>query len=196
MRIISTEPMSYPRRLLPLLVLLLVSAPILAFDVLGLGENPQPSKAVYTQPKKAPNLNANGVVDRIVVKKGERRLYLMRGDEAFRSYKIALGYQPAGHKQRKGDGRTPEGIYFLDWRSDRSNYRKALHISYPNPQDRLRALGNGEDPGGMIMIHGQPNRRGEHRTGDWTFGCIAVSDLAIDEIWSYTSVGTPIEILP
>jgi murein L,D-transpeptidase YafK len=179
-----------------LLVALILPWPALAFDILGFTETPEPPKAASTPPKSAHRSPTTGPVDRIVVKKAERRLYLMRGDEPFRSYKIALGYQPTGRKQRKGDGRTPEGIYYLDWRSDRSNYRKALHISYPNMQDRLRALRKGDDPGGLIMIHGQPTRRGENRSGDWTFGCIAVSDLAIDEIWSYTSVGTTIEILP
>jgi murein L,D-transpeptidase YafK len=138
----------------------------------------------------------SGLADRIVIKKAERRLYLMRGDVPFRSYKVALGYQPTGHKKRKGDGRTPEGIYFMDWRNAASNYRKALHISYPNGQDRWRAMRQGDDPGGMIMIHGQPSRRGEEKSGDWTFGCVAVSNMAIDEIWSYTEVGTPVEILP
>jgi murein L,D-transpeptidase YafK len=169
----------------------------LAFDFLGRGEPPSATKASYSAPKATTGrTSSSGVIDRIVVKKGERRLYLMRGDEPFRSYKIALGYQPTGHKRYKGDGRTPEGIYFLDWRSDRSSYHKALHISYPNVQDRLRAVRKGEDPGGMIMIHGQPTSRGEMRSGDWTFGCIAVSDLAIDEIWSYTKDGTTVEILP
>ena len=77
-----------------------------------------------------------------------------------------------------------------------SHYRKALQISYPSEADRLRAMTKGVDPGGKIMIHGQPNDRREARTGDWTFGCIAVSDMEIDEIWSLTTKGTPVEILP
>lgn len=181
---------------LPLLVALILPWPALAFDILGFTEGPEPPKAAPTPPMATHRGPTAGPVDRIVVKKAERRLYLMRGDTPFRSYKIALGYQPKGHKQRKGDGRTPEGTYFLDWRNDRSNYRKALHISYPNMQDRLQAHRKGVDPGGLIMVHGQPTRRGESRVGDWTFGCIAVSDLAIDEIWTYASVGTPIEIIP
>jgi murein L,D-transpeptidase YafK len=131
-----------------------------------------------------------------VVKKSERRLYLMRGDNPFRVYRIALGYQPTGHKRYQGDGRTPEGRYYLDWRSANSQFYKAIHISYPSGQDLIRARSSGRDPGGMIMIHGQPTRRAEQKTGDWTFGCIAVSNLAIDEIWSYVDLGTPIEILP
>ena len=140
--------------------------------------------------------------DKIVVKKAERRLYLLQGEKPFRSYKISLGTSPEGHKERQGDGRTPEGRYYLDWRNPRSKFRKSLHISYPNTSDQLRARGKGLDPGGMIMIHGQPrpNRYRELQEiisgEDWTQGCIAVSDFAIDEIWTYTSDGTPIEILP
>jgi murein L,D-transpeptidase YafK len=188
--------MTHLSRFILLLTTLALPLSALAFDLLGWTDTPEPTKSAYTAPKPASRVSSISRVDRIVVKKGERKLYLMRGDEPFRTYKIALGYQPVGHKQRKGDGRTPEGIYYLDWRNERSGYRKALHISYPNSQDRLRAFHKGDDPGGMIMIHGQPTGRGEHRTGDWTFGCIAVSDLAIDEIWSYTSVGTRVEILP
>jgi murein L,D-transpeptidase YafK len=135
-------------------------------------------------------------VDRILVKKAERRLYLMRGDKPFKTYRIALGYQPKGHKRYQGDGRTPEGRYYLDWRSLNSKYYKAMHISYPSGRDLIRARSSGRDPGGAIMIHGQPSLRSGERRGDWTFGCIAVSNLAIDEIWSYVEVGTPIEILP
>lgn len=140
--------------------------------------------------------------DRVVVKKAERRLYLVKQDKPFRTYKISLGFKPEGHKQRQGDGRTPEGRYYLDWRNPGSKYRKSLHVSYPNYRDMLHARRRGENPGGMIMVHGQP--AGVHESalkqaiskGDWTEGCIAVSNLAIDEIWSYTRDGTPIEILP
>lgn len=134
--------------------------------------------------------------DRIVVKKRERRLYLMRGNAPIRTYRVALGYQPTGNKRYQGDGRTPEGRYFIDQRNDRSNYRKALRISYPSPSDRLRARTAGYEPGGLIMIHGQPNNASERRNGDWTFGCIAVTNMEIDEIWNLTNQGTPVEILP
>ena len=140
--------------------------------------------------------------DKVVVKKSERRRYLLQGEKPFRSYKISLGNNPEGHKERQGDGRTPEGRYHLDWRNPTSKFRKSLHISYPNTSDLLRARRNGVDPGGMIMIHGQPrpNRYRDLqeiiREEDWTQGCIAVSNYAIDEIWNYTANGTPIEILP
>ncbi|MBK1646257.1 hypothetical protein CKO25_16715 [Thiocapsa imhoffii] len=139
-----------------------------------------------------------GQADRVVVKKAERRLYLMRGSEPIRTYEIALGFQPIGHKARQGDGKTPEGRYRLDWRNDRSQFYKALHISYPNAQDRHRAHRQGQDPGGLILIHGQgrTSRPTGEQGRDWTHGCIAVSNQDIDEIWSLTMDGLPIDILP
>jgi murein L,D-transpeptidase YafK len=126
----------------------------------------------------------------------------MRDGRPFMNYPVSLGRQPAGHKEREGDGRTPEGRYVLDWRNPNSRFHKSLHVSYPGPADRLRARRLGVDPGGMIMIHGQP-RPNEHADlqavvarDDWTDGCIAVSNHAMDEIWDKTRDGTPIEILP
>lgn len=142
------------------------------------------------------------IADKVLVKKAERKLYLLKDDKPFRSYKVSLGFNPVGHKERKGDGRTPEGQYYITWRNAQSQFRKALHISYPSPADRLRAQREGQNPGGLIAIHGQP-RPNQHRElqelirgEDWTQGCIAVSDLEIDEIWGFTREGTPIEILP
>jgi len=126
---------------------------------------------------------------------------LLAGDaEVLGVYDIALGSAPEGHKQRQGDGRTPEGSYLLDWRTNNSDYYRAIHISYPNAEDRRRARAAGENPGGHIMIHGLPNGLAEiakrHAKGDWTNGCIAVSNGELDEIWERTPIGTPIVILP
>lgn len=140
--------------------------------------------------------------DKILVKKGQRRLYLMRDGQPFRTYRISLGTNPVGHKRYRGDNRTPEGRYRIDWRNPRSKFHKALHISYPNLKDRIQARRKGWDPGGAIMIHGEPNGgrfsrlRDAVRGEDWTQGCIAVSNLAVDEIWRHVMDGTPIEILP
>jgi murein L,D-transpeptidase YafK len=140
--------------------------------------------------------------DKVVVKKSERKLYLVKKDKPFRAYSVSLGFNPNGHKKRQGDGRTPEGRYYLDWRNPGSKFRKSLHVSYPNYRDKVHARRRGLDPGGMIMVHGQPSggRNSALRKAiskeDWTEGCIAVSNLAIDEIWGYTLDGTPIEILP
>ena len=116
------------------------------------------------------------------------------------SYEVALGSDPVGPKQRVGDGRTPEGRYVLDWRSRRSDHHRSIHLSYPNAADRARAEAAGVDPGGGIMIHGLPNGLGEigaaHRAGDWTDGCIAVTNEEIEQIWDLVPDGTPIEIVP
>lgn len=138
--------------------------------------------------------------DRVVVKKAERKLYLMSGDEVMKSYDIRLGKDPLGPKQEEGDLRTPEGVYHLGRRNSGSSYFLSIQVSYPNRQDRASASDRGVDPGGAIMIHGQPNvptySPAYYAKRDWTDGCIAVSDTAMVEIWLLTRPGTPIEILP
>ena len=140
--------------------------------------------------------------DRLVVLKGERRLVLMRGDRGLKVYRVALGRYPTGHKTRKGDAKTPEGTYTVDYRldSDRSKFYRALHISYPNQQDRENARRLGVDPGGQIMIHGLPTKWSAKEVGhpklDWTQGCIALTNREMDEVWDLVADGTQIEIHP
>jgi murein L,D-transpeptidase YafK len=136
----------------------------------------------------------------VVVNKARRELILMRGREVLRSYRVALGTNPAGRKERQGDGRTPEGLYTITGRNARSAFHRSLRISYPNREDRARAARAGVNPGGDIMIHGLPNGRGFigrlHRQVDWTLGCIAVTDEEIEEIWRLVPNGTPVQINP
>lgn len=138
--------------------------------------------------------------DRVIVRKSARVLELYRGTELLRTYRIALGRNPLGHKQREGDGRTPEGEYVLDYRNPGSAYHKALHVSYPSPADTAAAQSRGVKPGGFIMVHGLRNGMGFagrlHRLFDWTDGCIAVTDREIEEIWRAVPDGTPIVIEP
>lgn len=138
--------------------------------------------------------------DRVIVRKGERKLYLMSGEEVMKSYDVRLGKEPVGPKQEEGDLRTPEGVYRLGRRNTHSSYFLSIQVSYPDPQDRASARQRGVQPGGAIMIHGQPNEPtyspAYYATRDWTDGCIAVSDTAMVEIWLLTRPGTPIEILP
>jgi murein L,D-transpeptidase YafK len=133
-------------------------------------------------------------VDRVVVNKSRRELLLLSGESVVRTYRIALGRDPVGHKQQEGDGRTPEGRYSIDRRNPRSKYHLSLHISYPNEADRDRARAAGVDPGGDIMIHGL--KPGVDHPADWTHGCIAVTDAEMDEIWELVSDGTAVEISP
>jgi lipoprotein-anchoring transpeptidase ErfK/SrfK len=148
-----------------------------------------------------PLAGAGPRVDRVVVEKSKRKLYLVRNGEKFREYPILLGAMPRGPKTQAGDLRTPEGVYTLDWRNPKSRFYKAMHISYPSPSDRERAQEKGVDPGGMVMIHGEhyePAMRRVLRRNpkDWTEGCIALNNEHIDELWHTVPVGTPIEIKP
>lgn len=138
--------------------------------------------------------------DRIVVLKGERRLNLMRDGDILKSYWIALGSSPVGHKNERGDGRTPEGVYLIEGRTTDSLYYRAMKISYPNEADRERARQLGVDPGGNILIHAVPEGFEPTEAGarmiDWTNGCIAVTNADMDEIWAHAPDGIPVEIRP
>jgi murein L,D-transpeptidase YafK len=130
--------------------------------------------------------------DRIVVNKSRREMLLLRGESVLRTYRVALGREPAGHKLQEGDGRTPEGRYVIDWRNPRSQYHLSLHISYPSEADIQRARELGVPPGGDIMIHGQKD--GQQPEMDWTQGCIAVTNEEMNEIWALVPDGTVVEI--
>jgi murein L,D-transpeptidase YafK len=138
--------------------------------------------------------------DSVLILKKDHVLELLAGGKMIRTYKVALGRGGLAPKERQGDARTPEGHYIIDAKYAASQYHKALHVSYPNVEDRQRAAKLGVSPGGAIMIHGLPNGMGwvgaAHRLYDWTLGCIAVTDDEIDEIWKLVPVGTPVEIRP
>ncbi|MEQ8207502.1 MAG: L,D-transpeptidase family protein, partial [Woeseia sp.] len=116
------------------------------------------------------------------------------------TFDIALGIAPVGHKEYEGDAKTPEGRYLLDIRNPNSDFFLSIHVSYPSLDDRERARQKGLDPGGQIMIHGQPNEptysAAYYRSADWTNGCIAVSNSDMIDIWLMTPDGTPIDIRP
>lgn len=157
--------------------------------------------ATSTPADPAGRIAGDAVADEVIVRKAERKLYLLRAGEVLRSYDIiALGASPEGHKEREGDERTPEGTYRIDWRKPDSDFYLALHISYPNEDDLHRARRRGVDPGGMIMIHGLPNEpkypRRDYFRSDWTDGCIAVSNVAMIDLWLTVPDDTPITILP
>jgi murein L,D-transpeptidase YafK len=139
-------------------------------------------------------------VDSIVILKKDHRMDLFARGKVIRTYKVALGKGGLAPKEREGDARTPEGRYVIDAHNEVSKYHKALHVSYPNADDRSRAAKLGVSPGGALMIHGLPKGKGwvgaAHRMYDWTLGCIAVTDDEIDEIWKLVPVGTPVDIRP
>ena len=138
--------------------------------------------------------------DRIVIEKKERRLTLLANGKVMKTYRIALGGNPTGPKERQGDNKTPEGTYTIDSRNRDSRFHLSLHISYPNEHDKRRARELGVSPGGDIMIHGIKNGFAwvgdAHADADWTRGCIAVTDEEIEEIDRLVPNGTIVDIRP
>jgi murein L,D-transpeptidase YafK len=140
------------------------------------------------------------VADKVLIEKSKRALHLLKDGKPFRTFRVALGIRPVGDKQHEGDLKTPEGNYRLDVRNPESEFFLSIRVSYPDADDLREARARGLDPGGAIMIHGQPNKptRSEayYRTRDWTNGCIAVSNSDMIDIWLMTDRDTPIEIRP
>ena len=140
------------------------------------------------------------IADQVLVRKSERRLYLLRHGEILRSYRVALGLIPDGPKERAGDFRTPEGRYQLTRRNSRSDYFLSIQVSYPNADDLRRARRDHVNPGGSIMIHGLPNLQRHppdyYAAADWTDGCIAMSNADMVELWLMVQDNTPIDIRP
>lgn len=160
----------------------------------------------FVNPKKGPvaaleannKLVINDTVTKIIVSKSERKLYAYYGD-TFKWYYCAFGANPKGHKQQEGDNKTPEGTYYIQYKNPKSRGFKSLKISYPNTTDRARARKRGVSPGGQIFVHGlwwpdqNPNT---HWMYNWTWGCIALNNEQILELFTWTFPGTPITINP
>lgn len=172
------------------------------------------SSSIFKQPKDIPTPPVTPVtsidwsrvnIDKVEVYKSKRRMDLLENGKVIRSYPIRLGFTPKGHKTTEGDGKTPEGKYTLDWRNPNSQFYKSLHISYPNKADTSQAQARGVSAGGDIMIHGTAKKTTGSEgqpfynylpKGDWTFGCVSVTNKNMDEIWNNVKNGTPIEIFP
>ena len=130
----------------------------------------------------------------IEVHKADRKMFLMHDGKVLKSYDIQLGGNPIGPKQFEGDSKTPEGAYLISHRNPNSTYHLSLGVSYPNAAQIAFAKAAGEEPGGDIFIHGQPGWTKVQ--GDWTVGCIAVTDKQIEQIYAMVNPGTPINIFP
>jgi len=147
-----------------------------------------------------PRPGRHASVDLLRCVKHERKLYALAKGEVVLSFNVALGVSPRGHKEQEGDGRTPEGLYYIDAARHDSDYHLSLKISYPNAEDRARARALGVRPGGQIMIHGldpamDAKWRERHWVFNWTNGCIAVTNDEMEQLWNSVALGTPIEIL-
>ncbi len=146
------------------------------------------------------NITITQPVDSIVIIKHSRLLIAYNHHKVLKSFHICLGPEPTGKKHFKDDGKTPEGLYFINGKNAISHYHKCMGLSYPNNEDRKYAQSQGKPPGGDIKIHGLPNGKGfmakEFSAVDWTLGCIALTDEEIDELYAHVAVGTCVNILP
>ncbi|MDF9616057.1 L,D-transpeptidase family protein [Pseudomonas entomophila] len=181
------------RWLLALFCLSVASVSQAAFTETIIRKPPSALQAATTVPQ-------DPMIDKVLVLKSERRLQLISRGEPLKTYRISLGKQPRGAKEREGDKKTPEGLYWLDWRKVSDRYNLAMHISYPNITDAAKARRDGVAAGSMIMIHGTPINE-EYpewyfHTLDWTEGCIAMRNDDMREVWSMVKDGTMIEIRP
>jgi len=136
-------------------------------------------------------------IDMIIVEKSKRELQLIKNGISIKKYTIDLGFDPIGHKYFKGDGKTPEGLYYISKKSTHSDFYISLQISYPNKWDKRNAQSFNKDAGNYIMIHGQPNlNKNKKIIKDWMNGCIALRNEDVKEIFNYVSIYTPIYIKP
>lgn len=139
-------------------------------------------------------------IDSIAIHKSERELLVFNHGSLVKTYAVSLGPSPEGDKEYEGDGKTPEGWYYINGKNPNSLYHKNLGVSYPNAEDIAHAAAIGKHTGGDIKIHGLPQGYEGYRrkflAKDWTAGCIAVSNKEIDELYEAVKVGTPVLITP
>lgn len=185
---------------------------IIALFIIGCGETPYYGKVDNTPYEtkecinelvKGAEIDPHNKIDRIVVYKKKRVMYAYKEGKVVEKFRISLGDKggaDGGDKVKAGDYRTPEGTYKIVRKKCDSRLYKSLMISYPNAEDKARARARGVDPGGYITIHGQPkwnaDGRGDKYTlaRDWTEGCMAVTNLAMDKLWRAVENGVKIEI--
>lgn len=155
--------------------------------------------------KEIAQIRQSTPITEVKVYKADRVVKLMHRDQVIQTYPMRLGFDPIGHKVKEGDGKTPEGQYTLDWRNPKSAFYKSLHVNYPNAQDTATAKQLGVSAGGDIMIHGSattsqveklPSLMSYLPQKDWTWGCVAVRNVDMDEIWKLVDDGTSIHIYP
>ena len=131
----------------------------------------------------------------ILVDKSSRKLSIIDGESILKTFDVSLGFEPIGKKKKQGDGKTPEGLYYIERKLNNSAFYLALKISYPNAWDIRQALTNGYHPGGQIMIHGVPNKNFDKNyhniRNDWTDGCIAINNSQMKFLWNKTDIGIP-----
>lgn len=168
--------------------------------VITVNGKPVDKNQVLQQTPSAQPIHAGKSIDKVLVLKSARKLQLISDGKPIKTYRISLGKQPKGAKMREGDKRTPEGMYWVDWRKKSDKFNLAMHINYPNISDAATARREGVNPGSMIMIHGTPDSEDNpeelFHTLDWTDGCIAMKNYEMREVWNLVKDGTMVEIRP
>ncbi len=168
--------------------------------VITVNGKPVDKNQVLQSTPSAQPIHAGKSIDKVLVLKSARKLQLISDGKPIKTYRISLGKQPKGAKMREGDKRTPEGMYWVDWRKKSDKFNLAMHINYPNISDAATARREGVNPGSMIMIHGTPDSEDNpeelFHTLDWTDGCIAMKNYEMREVWNLVKDGTMVEIRP
>lgn len=168
--------------------------------VITVNGKPVDKNQVLKPARSTQPISADQKIEKILVLKSARKLQLISDGKPIKSYRISLGKQPKGPKLQEGDKRTPEGLYWVDWRKKSDKFNLAMHINYPNISDAAKARREGMNPGSMIMIHGTPDSEDNpeelFHTLDWTDGCIAMKNYEMREVWNLVKDGTLVEIRP
>ena len=168
--------------------------------VITVNGKPVDKNQVLKPAQSTQTIRADQKIEKILVLKSARKLQLISDGKPIKSYRISLGKQPKGPKLQEGDKRTPEGLYWVDWRKKSDKFNLAMHINYPNVSDAAKARREGLNPGSMIMIHGTPDSEDNpeelFHTLDWTDGCIAMKNYEIREDWNLLKDDTLVEIRP
>ena len=168
--------------------------------VITVNGKPVDKNQVLKPAQSTQTIRADQKIEKILVLKSARKLQLISDGKPIKSYRISLGKQPKGPKLQEGDKRTPEGLYWVDWRKKSDKFNLAMHINYPNVSDAAKARREGLNPGSMIMIHGTPDSEDNpeelFHTLDWTDGCIAMKNYEMREVWNLVKDGTLVEIRP
>jgi murein L,D-transpeptidase YafK len=170
---------------------------LICFFYLKINAQPDNRRANYFETF----IEVNQSIDSIVVYKAKREMICFHEKKKVKKYIISLGVEPVGKKQFEGDLKTPEGLYCINDRDTISHYHANLNISYPNTEDSIYAASQGKSAGGEIKIHGFPNKHKPYQAKeflntDWTIGCIAVSDMEVDELYKWVIDNCPILLLP
>ena len=177
-----------------------------ALFLTGCGSEPEVKGNQYTLKEckeellEAEDFSQGESIDKIVVVKKERKMYLYKDGEVQSTLPVSLGKNPVGHKQQQGDNRTPEGEFWISRKLCSPKYYRSLCISYPRPEDQASAARRGVNPGGAVTIHAQPTWNADGKGDDytlsqnWTQGCVAVTNSAMKELWYAVREGVPIVI--